>query len=44
MCTLGRIIRGEREATKTELIALNAVTGLKIEDLIIDRQEEDQAS
>lgn len=43
-CTLGRIIRGEREATKTEKIALESVTGIEIDDLFPTDQDEEQAS
>lgn len=42
--TLGRIIKGQREATKTEQIALCQVTGLDAEDLFPIDQDEEQAS
>lgn len=42
--TMARIIKGQREATKTEQIALCQVTGLKLEDLFPIDQEEEQAS
>lgn len=44
LCTLGRIIRGEREATKTEQIALCLVTGLDKEILFPVRENEKEAS
>jgi preprotein translocase subunit Sss1 len=42
--TLGRIIRGERKPTKTELIALSTVTGLSIESLSLEVEDEKKAS
>jgi transcriptional regulator with XRE-family HTH domain len=42
--TLGRILRGEREITKTEQLALLSVTGFRPEELFIVVKDDKRAS
>lgn len=42
--TMRRILKGEREVTKTEQLALVSVTGIRAEDLFVEIEDDKQAS